>query len=138
MTKISVLMPVYNTPENYLREAVESILAQTCADFEFLILNDASTDDNVEKVINSYDDKRIRYWQNDRNLGISLSRNKLIGLSRGEYLAVFDHDDVSLPERLENRRLFWTPIRKSEWSAAGTGFSTRKIKSAVSCGRCGN
>lgn len=106
MTKISVLMPVYNTPENYLREAVESILAQTCADFEFLILNDASTDDNVEKVINSYDDKRIRYWQNDRNLGISLSRNKLIGLSRGEYLAVFDHDDVSLPERLEKQAAF--------------------------------
>ena len=48
----------------------------------------------MEKVINSYDDKRIRYWQNDRNLGISLSRNKLIGLSRGEYLAVFDHDRV--------------------------------------------
>ena len=131
MTKISVLMPVYNTPENYLREAVESILAQTCADFEFLILNDASTDDNVEKVIKSYDDKRIRYWQNDRNLGISLSRNKLIGLSRGEYLAVFDHDDVSLPERLEKQAAFWTPIRKSEWSAAGTGFSARKIKSAV-------
>lgn len=106
MTKISVLMPVYNTPENYLREAVESILAQTCADFEFLILNDASTDDNVEKVIKSYDDKRIRYWQNDRNLGISLSRNKLIGLSRGEYLAVFDHDDVSLPERLEKQAAF--------------------------------
>lgn len=49
MTKISVLMPVYNTPGNYLREAVESILAQTCADFEFLILNDASTDDNAER-----------------------------------------------------------------------------------------
>lgn len=106
MTKISVLMPVYNTPENYLREAVESILAQTCADFEFLILNDASTDDNVEKVIKSYDDKRIRYWRNDKNLGISLSRNKLIGLSRGEYLAVFDHDDVSLPERLEKQAAF--------------------------------
>ena len=62
MTKISVLMPVYNTPGNYLREAVESILAQTCADFEFLILKVASTDDKAEKVIKSYDDKRIRYW----------------------------------------------------------------------------
>lgn len=124
-------MPVYNTPENYLREAVESILAQTCADFEFLILNDASTDDNVEKVIKSYDDKRIRYWQNDRNLGISLSRNKLIGLSRGEYLAVLTMMTFLCPNGLKNRRLFGTPIRKSEWSAAGTGFSARKIRSAV-------
>lgn len=106
MTKVSVLMPVYNTPEQYLREAVESILAQTYQDFEFIILNDASSDDNVEKVIASYDDKRIRYYKNEQNLGISLSRNKLIELSRGEYLAVFDHDDISLPQRFEKQVAF--------------------------------
>lgn len=99
-------MPVYNTPEQYLREAVESILAQTYQDFEFIILNDASSDDNVEKVIASYDDKRIRYYKNEQNLGISLSRNKLIELSRGEYLAVFDHDDISLPQRFEKQVAF--------------------------------
>lgn len=131
MTKISVLMPVYNTPENYLREAVESILAQTCADFEFLILNDASTDDNVEKVINSYDDKRIRYWQNDRNLGISLSRNKLIGLSRGEYLAVFDHDDVSLPERLEKQAAFLDA--HPEVGVVGCWYRILGTENKVSC-----
>ena len=58
MAKISVLMPVYNTPENYLRPAIESILGQTYQDFEFVILNDASTDENVEKIVKSYTDKR--------------------------------------------------------------------------------
>lgn len=97
---VSVLMPVYNTQESYLREAIESILNQTFDDFELLILNDCSTDTNVEKVVLSYQDKRIRYQTNDRNLGISGSRNKLAGMARGKYIAVMDHDDVSLPERL--------------------------------------
>lgn len=52
-------MPVYNTPEEYLRPAIESILAQTYQDFEFVILNDASPDENVEKIVKSYSDKRF-------------------------------------------------------------------------------
>lgn len=98
--KVSVLMPIYKTPENYLREAIESILAQTFTDFELLILDDCP-EDNCQAVVSSYHDKRIKYIQNDCNLGISESRNKLIKLARGEYLAVFDHDDISLPERLK-------------------------------------
>lgn len=106
MAKISVLMPVYNTPENYLRPAIESILGQTYQDFEFVILNDASTDENVEKIVKSYTDKRIRYYKNEQNKGISYSRNRLIDLAKGEYLAVFDHDDISFPERLEKEAAF--------------------------------
>lgn len=106
MVKVSVLTAVYNTPEQYLREAIESILAQTYTDFEFVILNDASTDENVEKVVKSYNDKRICYYKNEQNLGISLSRNKLIDLANGEYLAVFDHDDISLPDRLQKQAEF--------------------------------
>ncbi len=106
MVKVSVLTAVYNTPEQYLREAIESILAQTYTDFEFVILNDASPDENVEKVVKSYNDKRIRYYKNEQNLGISLSRNKLIDLADGEYLAVFDHDDISLPDRLQKQAEF--------------------------------
>lgn len=97
--KVSVLMPVFNTQESHLREAIESILSQSYADFEFLILNDASTDANVEKVVKSYDDSRIIYSVNEKNLGISASRNKLIEMACGEYLAVVDHDDVSHPAR---------------------------------------
>lgn len=106
MPKVSVLFPVYNTDEKYLREAVQSVLNQTFKDFEFIILNDASTDPNVEKVVKSYDDPRIRYYKNDKNLGISPTRNKLLELARGEYLAIMDHDDVSLPERFEKQVAF--------------------------------
>ena len=97
--KVSVLMPIYNTQEKYLREAVESILSQTYQDFEFIILDDCSTDFHVEQVIKSYVDPRIRYFKNEDNLGISNSRNKLMDLSRGDYLAIMDHDDISLSNR---------------------------------------
>jgi glycosyltransferase involved in cell wall biosynthesis len=99
MPKVSVLMPVYKTQEEYLRAAIESILSQTFTDFEFLILDDCP-EESREQIIASYNDERIKYSQNSCNLGISASRNKLIDMAQGEYLAVFDHDDISLPERL--------------------------------------
>lgn len=99
MPEVSVLLPVYNTPEDFLRQAVESILNQTFQDFELLIVNDASTTD-VEKVIRSYSDSRIKYFKNKTNLGISGTRNILLDKAQGKYLAVMDHDDISLPERL--------------------------------------
>ncbi len=103
MPKVSVLMPVYNTKETHLKESIESILSQTYDDFEFLILNDASTDSNVEKIVKSYKDNRIKYYKNDNNLGISGTRNKLLNLSSGEFLSVMDHDDISFPERLKKQ-----------------------------------
>ena len=96
--KVSVLTPIYKTDERFLREAIESVLKQTFTDFEFLLLDDCPEDDR-EKVVRSYDDKRIVYLKNERNLGITASRNKLIDLAKGEYLAVFDHDDICRPER---------------------------------------
>ena len=104
--KVSVLMPVYNTKEAYLRTAIESILKQTFNDFEFLIMNDNSTNEDVEKVIRSYKDKRIVYSKNTKNLGISGARNKLIDMAKGDYLAVMDHDDESLPDRFEKQVKF--------------------------------
>ena len=95
-------MPVYRTNEEYLREAISSILAQTYSDFEFLILDDCPEDDR-ELIVKSYKDRRIKYLRNETNMGISESRNKLVDMARGEYLAVMDHDDVSLPERLEKQ-----------------------------------
>lgn len=99
MPRVSVLLPVYNTAETHLRECIEGILGQTFGDFELIVVNDASTDGNVERVVKSYDDPRIRYYSNEKNLGISETRNRLIELAQGEYLAVHDHDDVSLPEQ---------------------------------------
>lgn len=103
MPRISVLLPVYNTPELYLRECIDGILSQTFADFELIIVNDASPDENVERTVKSYKDSRIRYICNEQNMGISETRNKLIDLAQGEYLAVHDHDDVSVPERFEKQ-----------------------------------
>lgn len=94
-------MPVYNTKEEYLREAIESILNQTYTDFEFIIVNDGSTN-NAEEVILSYQDQRIRYHKQE-NLGLSKTRNRLLELSEGEYLAFMDSDDISLPQRLEKQ-----------------------------------
>ena len=97
--KVSVLTPIYKTDERILREAIESVLNQTFGDFEFLLLDDCPEDDR-EAVVRSYDDPRIVYLKNDRNLGIAASRNRLIDLAQGEYLAMFDHDDICRPERL--------------------------------------
>ena len=102
--KISVLIPLYNSQE-YIRDTVMSILNQTFKDFELLLLNDASTD-NTAQIVKEIKDDRIKYFENDYNLGISNSRNKLIELSQGEYLAILDHDDISLPQRLEKQVAF--------------------------------
>ena len=101
MPKISVLMPLYNTKEKHLREAIESILGQTFKDFEFIVLNDSPNNTALDNIVQSYKDDRIRYYKNEINLGISESRNKLLELAKGEYIAIADHDDISLPKRLE-------------------------------------
>ena len=98
-------MPIYKTNETYLREAIESILNQTFEDFEFLILDDCPNNDR-EAIVKSYKDHRIKYFKNEKNLGITPSRNKLIDLSKGEYLAVMDHDDISLPDRFQEQVKF--------------------------------
>lgn len=100
--KVSVLIPVYNTPEKYLREAIESILVQTFKDFELILVNDGSTN-NAEEVILSYVDPRIVYVKNNDNLQLIQTLNKGLGLCRGEYIARFDSDDISLPSRLEKQ-----------------------------------
>lgn len=104
--QVSVLMPVYNTHEAHLREAIESILAQSFTDFEFLILNDSPANTALGGIVASYDDVRINYSENKQNMGITPSRNKLLKMARGKYLAVMDHDDISLPERFAQQVAF--------------------------------
>lgn len=98
--KVSVVMSVYNG-EKYLREAVESILNQTLTDFEFIIINDGSTD-NSTNIVQSYSDKRIVFLQQE-NKGLAKSLNRGIIKGRGEYVARMDADDISHPERLERQ-----------------------------------
>ena len=95
---ITVLMSVYNG-EQYLRKAIDSILGQTFSDFEFIIVNDASTDGSYD-ILCSYQDPRIRIVVNDENIGLTRSLNKGLELARGEYVARQDADDISYPDRL--------------------------------------
>lgn len=104
MVKISVIMPVFNG-ERFLKQSIDSILNQTFKDFEFIIINDGSTD-GTENIILSYKDSRIVYVKNDINLKLIKSLNKGINLARGKYIARMDADDISLPQRLEEEYKF--------------------------------
>ena len=104
MPMVSVLLPVYNA-EKYLSEAIDSILNQTYANFEFIIINDGSID-NSEKIILSYNDRRIRYIRNEKNIRLVASLNKGIQLARGRYLVRMDADDISMPNRIEKQVTF--------------------------------
>jgi glycosyltransferase involved in cell wall biosynthesis len=99
--KVTVLTTIYNG-KAYLNEAIESVLNQTYSDFEFLIIDDTSTDNSVE-IINSYQDPRIRLFKNEKNIGQTASLNIGLGLSMGKYIARLDQDDVCLPKRLEEQ-----------------------------------
>lgn len=99
--RVTVLMPVFNGG-GFLVEAIRSILEQTFSDFEFLIVDDGSTDDSAA-VVSSFADPRIRLVRNGANLGLIASLNVGLGLSRGTYVARMDADDVSLPERLQRQ-----------------------------------
>ncbi|HEY0743696.1 MAG TPA: glycosyltransferase [Chryseosolibacter sp.] len=99
--KVSVLMPVYNA-ERFLREAIDSILIQTFEDFEFIIIDDGSTDSSVD-IVQSYVDPRIRFFKNEVNLGISETLNRGIRLASCELIARMDADDVSYPHRLQKQ-----------------------------------
>jgi glycosyltransferase involved in cell wall biosynthesis len=103
MSLVSVVMPVYNAGE-YLHQAIESVLAQTLQDFELICIDDGSTDGSLE-VLQAYAsrDARILVLQNERNLGEPATRNTGMSVARGEYIAIQDADDVSLPQRLERQ-----------------------------------
>ncbi len=96
--KVTVLMCAYNEA-SYITEAIESILRQSFTDFEFIIIDDASTDQTVE-TIRTMPDRRIRLVENDTNLGLTQSLNKGLLLAKGTYIARMDADDIALPHRL--------------------------------------
>ncbi|MES1940368.1 family 2 glycosyl transferase [Salinisphaera sp. T5B8] len=104
MPKITVLIPVYNRA-HYIDAAIDSVLAQTCGDYELLVVDDGSTDDSVARV-RRYDDPRIRVIANECNRGIAAARNRGIDAARGEYLAFLDSDDFALPQRLDRQARF--------------------------------
>ena len=103
MPQVSIVTSVYNG-ELYLEECIKSILSQTFKDFEYIILNNGSTD-RTAKILNLYNDPRLRVIHQE-NLGISRSLNKGIDLSRSDLIARQDADDYSFVSRLENQVKF--------------------------------
>ena len=103
-SKLSVLMITYNNGA-YLREAINSILNQTFTDFEFIIVDDGSTDE-TQSILQTYADSRIRVITHENNYGRNVARNTALNTASGEYCAWMDSDDASLPFRLEKQIIF--------------------------------
>jgi glycosyltransferase involved in cell wall biosynthesis len=101
---VSVLMGVYNG-ERYVRDAIDSILGQTFPDFEFLVINDGSTD-ATRSIVSAYRDPRIRLIDNETNIGLTRTLNRGMQLAKGAFVARQDADDVSEPERLGRQVAF--------------------------------
>lgn len=98
---ISICVPLYMTPEAYLREMIDSVVAQTYPNWQ-LCLADGSPDENLKRVLEQYygDERRISYRHLDENLGIAENTNKAFEMAEGEWLSLLDHDDILPPEAL--------------------------------------
>ena len=105
---ITVLMPVYNEKEKYLKNSIKSILNQSYSNFEFLIINDGSTDESCEKIIKEYaqKDERIRIVTNEINIGLTKTLLRGLKLANGAYIARLDSNDMAAKDRLEKQLYF--------------------------------
>ena len=101
--KISLIMSVYNG-EDYLAETIDSVISQTFTEWEFIIINDCSTD-NTSKILAEYGskDERIKVHTNETNLRLPSSLNKALSLAEGKYIARMDADDICMPDRLQKQ-----------------------------------
>lgn len=116
--KVTVLMGVYNS-ELFLKEAMDSILNQSYKDFEFLIINDGSSDKS-EEIILSYNDNRIHYFKNHENIGIGRTVRKGMEMIHSKYVIRVDSDDISFPDRFQEQVDFMDS--HPEIAIAGTLF----------------
>jgi glycosyltransferase involved in cell wall biosynthesis len=98
---VSIIMPAHNEAD-YIAEAIQSVLEQTYQNFELLIVNSGSTD-NTEKVIKSFSDKRIIYFKQQKNLGVSIARNIALDAMQGDYFIFLDADDKLPPDSIKPR-----------------------------------
>ncbi len=100
---VSVIMPAYNA-EEYISEAVQSVMAQTYTNWELLILDDCSTDGTADKARCFSDlDPRITLYSNPKNIGVALTRNKGMALAKGSWVALLDSDDIWHKDKLEKQ-----------------------------------
>ena len=103
---VSIIMPSYNTAQ-YIRDSIDSVIAQTHRNWELLIVDDCSTD-NSNEVIMSYHDPRIVLLKNEKNSGAAVSRNYALRKAKGKWIAFLDSDDMWASEKLEKQIKFMT------------------------------
>ncbi len=122
LPKVTILMPIYNSNEIFLRQSIESILNQTYKNFEFLIIDDGSTNNCID-IVKTYNDSRIKIVTNEKNLNLATSLNKGIDIAKGEYIARMDDDDISYPQRLEKQITFMD--KNKDVGICGTWIKTK-------------
>jgi teichuronic acid biosynthesis glycosyltransferase TuaG len=101
---VSVIMPTYNCAP-YIVETIRSVQSQTYENWEIIIVDDCSTD-NTESIVESINDKRIRYFKNSKNSGAAVSRNFALREAKGRWIAFLDSDDLWAPTKLEHQLRF--------------------------------
>jgi glycosyltransferase involved in cell wall biosynthesis len=102
---VSIIMPSYNTGR-FIKETIESVLAQSYPAWELIIVDDCSTDDTDDVVSQYLADKRIRYIKNDTNSGAAVSRNRALREAKGKWIAFLDSDDLWEPDKLQKQISF--------------------------------
>ncbi len=122
MKKISVIMPVYNA-SRFLRESIDSVLKQTYIDFELILVNDGSKDKSLH-IMREYEstDKRVRVFSNDRNRGVSYTRNFGVSQAQGEYVALIDSDDMWAEDKLEKQMNLMNKYNDTDICYTGSAF----------------
>ena len=132
--KISLIMSVYNG-EDYLSEAIDSVLNQTFTEWELIIINDCSTDSTGE-ILSKYEtlDSRVKVHTNEVNLRLPSSLNKALELAQGKYIARMDADDICMPDRLQKQYDFME--NNTQIALSSCRFMTLK-NGVISSGGCG-
>ena len=124
--KISVIMSFFNS-ENYLFDSINSILEQTHSNFELILLNDGSTDSS-KTIVENFNDTRIIKLENNKNLGVAKSFNKLIMKATGKYIAFMDSDDISEKNRIKEQLEFLENSKIDMCGSAAQQFGNFKNK----------
>jgi glycosyltransferase involved in cell wall biosynthesis len=130
--EVSVITATYNDGP-YLSQAIESILNQTFSDFEYIIIDDASADDTA-KILHGYaaQDARIVVHRNNENMGRAISRNCALELAHGKWVAVFDGDDISHPERFERQLAYLNARPEVDYMGTGCHYINKQTGESIS------
>ena len=122
---ISIIMPAYNS-ERYIRESLGSVMHQTYKNWELIVVDDGSKDKTSEIVEEAQkNDSRIKLYKNERNLGVSMTRNRAISLASGKWIAFLDSDDCWKNNKLE-KQMFCVEKNNAEFVYTGTSFIDEK------------